>query len=364
MDLSTRSPSSHALLPEGDNDDNRVAVQSLTIAHDSTKTNLLTPFQAWVASGKNFRPQNCGEMKRRNIPGFADIFRVDDPEEIQALAQDPRIDRKFSLRTRPFNWLLLKRSLSVLSFKGHRFPTMTRQDCPARQLRQRELAQILDQRAAAIRLGPEELDSLARWVRGEEPESQVGVLAQELLGKLFVPGFVATAESWTAAQILVAAPRSREVLKMLRWFVTGKIGRSKRLLAQLVDGDLSAVNAIGIAVHNVVKGLRRMRSLYSDPSSRSSLSPEAAASLCLFAPLSLYRQATAPGQLGDYPFSPNSLFVFEIGEASQREGGRPLVFMDGTWSRCPAADWVPAMMEGLWVRATRTSARDSAKQEQ
>jgi hypothetical protein len=291
-------------------------------------------------------------MKRFRILGIADIFRVDEPEEIRALAQDSRIDRKFSLRTCPFNWLVLQRSLAVLSFKGHRFPTMTSQDSQARQLHQRELAQFLHQRAAAIRLGPEELDSLARWVRGEGPESQVGVLAQELLGKLFVPGFVATAESWAAAQVLVAAPRSREILKVLWWFVTGKVEWSKRLLAQMVDGDLSAVNAIGIAVHNVVKGLGRMRSLYSDGRARSSLAPDAAASLCLFAPLSLYRQATAPGQLGGCPFAQNSLFVLEIGKASQHEGGHPLVFMDGTWSRCPAADWVPAMMEGLWLRAT------------
>jgi hypothetical protein len=291
-------------------------------------------------------------MKRLRIPGFADIFRVDEPEEILALARDPRVDRKFSLRTCPFNWLLLKRSLAVLSFQGNRFPTMTSQDSPARQLHQRELAQSLHQRAAAIRLGPEELEPLARWIRGEAPEWQVGVLTQDLLGKLFVPGFVATAESWAAAQVVVAAPRSRQIAKVLWWFVTGKVGRSKRLLAQMVDGDLSAVNAIGIAVHNVVKGLRRMRSLYSDRNSRSSLTPDAAASLCLFAPLSLYRQATAPGQLGGCPFPRNSLFVLEIGKASQREGGRPLVFMDGTWSRCPAADWVPALMEGLWLRAT------------
>jgi hypothetical protein len=256
------------------------------------------------------------------------------------------------LRTCPYNWLLLKRSLAVLSFDGQRFPTMTSQDSQARQLHQRELAQSLHQRAAAIRLGPEELESLACWVRGAGPDSQVGVLTQELLGKLFVPGFVATAESWAAAQVLVAAPRSKEILKVLGWFVTGKIGRSKRLLTQMVDGDLSAVNAIGIAVHNVVKGLRRMRNLYADSSARSSLVPDAAASLCLFAPLSLYRQATSAGQLNGCPFSRNSLFVLEIGKASQREGGRPLVFMDGTWSRCPAADWVPAMMEGLWLRAT------------
>jgi len=125
----------------------------------------------------------------------------------------------------------------------------------------------------------------------------------------------------------------------------------------MVNGDLSAVNAIGIAVHNVAKGLRHMRTLYADGGIRSSLSPDSAARQCLFAPVSLYRQATDAGQLGDCPFRRNSLFVFEIGKASQREGGRPLVFMEDTWSQCPAAEWVPAMLEGVWIRAT-----DEAKQ--
>jgi hypothetical protein len=96
-----------------------------------------------------------------------------------------------------------------------------------------------------------------------------------------------------------------------------------------------------------------MRSLYADSDVRSSLSPEAAAHQCLFAPVSLYRQATAAGQLGGCPFPRNALFVFEIGEASRREGGRSLVFMDETWSQCPAAQWVLAMLEGVWRRATR-----------
>lgn len=49
---------------------------------------------------------------------------------------------------------------------------------------------------------------------------------------------------------------------------------------------------------------------------RSSLSPADAARQCLFAPVSLYRQATDAGQLDGYPFPQNSLFVFEIGKAS------------------------------------------------
>jgi hypothetical protein len=117
----------------------------------------------------------------------------------------------------------------------------------------------------------------------------------------------------------------------------------------MVDGNLSAVNAIGIAVHNVIKGLRHMRELYADAATRSSLSPETAAHQCLFAPLSLYRQASEAGQLNGCPL--NSLFVLQIGEASRQSGAPGL--MDGTWSRCPAAEWVPAMFEGVWRRGTR-----------
>ncbi len=291
------------------------------------------------------------EIEKFHIPGIVDLYRIDEPEEIRGLTRNPLIDRQFSLRTCPFNWLLLKRSLAVLSVAGRRFPTMIRRDSEERQIHQRELAQSLGARAAAIRLGPEDLEPLAHWVRGEGAESQVGILAQQLLGRLFSPTFVATPESWAAAQVLVQAPRSPKILKVLWWFATGKVRRSQRLLAGMVDADLSAVNAIGIAVHNVVKGLRRMRCLYADPAARASLTPEAAMSKCLFAPVSLYRQATDAGQLGGCSFPRHALFVLEIGKASLREEGRPLVFMGGTWSRCPAADWVPAMLEGLWLRA-------------
>lgn len=290
-------------------------------------------------------------MKKLKIPGIANLYKVDEPEEIQALSCDPVVDRQFTLRTCPFNWLLLKRSLGVLTIAGRRFPTMTRRDSEERQTRQQKLAESLHAKAAAIRLGSEELEPLARWVRGEGSDTEVGMLTQQLLGRLFMPTFVATSGSWAAAQVLVQAPRSRKILKVLWWFLSGKLRRSQRLLASLVDGNLSAVNAIGIAVHNVIKGLRQMRSLYADSAIRASLSPAVAANRCLFAPISLYRQATEAGQLGGCPFPRNALFVLEVGKASQREGGSPLVFMDGTWSRCPAADWVPAMLEGLWRRA-------------
>src|ERR1700744_5463088 len=120
-------------------------------------------------------------MKKLKIPGIVNLYKVDEPQEIQALARDPAIDRQFNLHTCPFNGLLLKRSLAVLSIRGRRFPTMTPRDSQERQIRQEKLAEFLHGQAAAIRLGPEELEPLARWIRGQEADFEVGMLTQQLL---------------------------------------------------------------------------------------------------------------------------------------------------------------------------------------
>jgi len=288
-------------------------------------------------------------LKIWRVPGIVNIVEVSDPEEIKALAKESGIDRDFNLRTCPINWFLLRRSLSVLSFAGRRFPTVTRHDSEQRRTEQERLSKRLSEKAQFVRTGPEELEPLARWVKGLGSTDEVGILAQQLLGRLFSSGFVASQESWDAAQVLVAAPRSWKP-KILWWFLSGKVRRSKRLLAQMVDDDLSGLNAIGIAVHNLVKGIRQMRVLYADANIRRNLTPGAAARQCLFAPISLYRQAKAEVRLGDHCFPRNSLFVLEIGKASRQEGGLPLVFMEETWSRCPGAQWVSATLEGLWRR--------------
>jgi hypothetical protein len=289
-------------------------------------------------------------LKRLRIPGLIDITNVDDPREIIELNHDPRMDRKFFLRLPILNWLILKRSLTVLSFAGKRFPTMVSRESPERASAQAKLGEALNAKASSIKDGPAELEKLAAWIRSSASDSEVGILVQQLVGQLFSPAFRATPESWEAAKILVAAPRSSDWLKMLWWFLTGKVRRAKRLLAGMVDGDLSAVNGIGIASHNIVKSLNQMKRLYADPSVRTSISPEEAASRCLTAPVSLFRQATSAGELSGCPFSKYSLFILAIGKASKSAGGCSLVFMDDSWSGCPASQWVPAMLEGVWKR--------------
>ena len=290
-------------------------------------------------------------MKQRRIPGIVNLFEVSDPSQIKALANDPVVDRFFDTRTCPINWLLLKRSLTVLSFKGQRFPTMEARLCEKRARAQDELWRKLNDQVATVRAGPIGLAPLAEWVKGVGSEAEVGILAQQVLGRLFRSDFTATPESWAAALVLVAAPRSPNLAKVCWWFITGKVRRAKGVLAKMVGDDLSAVNAIGIAVHNLAKSLRQMRFLYADVDSRKALSAEAVAEKCLRAPVSVYRQSTAKGNLNGTAFPKNSLFVLEIGTASQLDHGRPLVFMEESWSRCPASTWIPAMLEGVWRRS-------------
>jgi hypothetical protein len=144
-------------------------------------------------------------LRRLKIPGLIDLFEVSDPKEISALARAPHLDRRFETATCPVNWLLLKRSLKVLSFGEHRFPTMMPRDDAQRASRQQELWNTLSEKAASIKSGPDELKPLADWVRGVGPDAQVGVLVQQLLGQLFSSKFIANEESWSAAKVLVTA---------------------------------------------------------------------------------------------------------------------------------------------------------------
>ena len=109
-------------------------------------------------------------MKRYRIPGVLDVYEVSDPKEIEAVNNDARIDRQFAAQTCPFNWLFVKRSLSALSFAGKRFPTMNPRGSMERKSAQEELWNRLNLKVQELKLGPEELEPLAQWVRGDGPD--------------------------------------------------------------------------------------------------------------------------------------------------------------------------------------------------
>lgn len=275
-------------------------------------------------------------MEHKHIPGLVDVIKVDQPADILQIARDGTLDRAFGSGKPLLNGLLVRRILGVLSHKGHRFPTMSARKAPGRQIQQDALWQKLNAVAPDIRAAPADLEPLAAWVRDTSTDVGVGPLVQQVIGRLFSPTFEASEATWAAAQVVAASLAPGNTLRNLAWQVSGKVTRAKALLASMVGGDLAGVHAVSVAIHNVVKGLDQMRGLYLDASVRHTLTPELASHRCLFAPGVVLRQATSSGTVGGCPYSAGTLLLLELEKARQTGGDESMIFLAGTWSRCPA----------------------------
>jgi hypothetical protein len=294
-------------------------------------------------------------MKAKRIPGLIDVIEVSDLSEIKAANQQREIDRQFTSKLPLLNGLLLSNVLGVLSYREERFPTMLQKQDAVRAHNQNALWNRLNAKASSFRDGPVELETIATWLRGTGEDQAVGLLLQELIGRAFESSYKATQESWAAAVTLDAAIRMKNPLKRLSWKITGRIRNARRVLAAKVAGDRAAIHGTGIAIHNLVTALRSMQAIYRDIGLRKSLSPEQAASRSLAAPAGVLRQATAAGSVSGCPFRRGTLFVLKLSEAHKRSGDDGVVFQRGSWNQCPAEQWVPVLLAGIWVRAASLS---------
>jgi hypothetical protein len=290
-------------------------------------------------------------MKRILIPGLVDIVTSDDAAEIESLAQDPNLDRAFSDRSVLANGSILQRVLGILQIDGNPFPTVAPRCAQGRAEAQDALWNRLNALAPAYSAGPDELESLAAFVRGDGPDDSCGILVQQVVGRLFAPDFQATEASWNAALLLDQAVHTLNP-GVIAWLaLTKQADEAKLLLSDMVGGDLAAVHAVGFALHNIVSGVNLMRQLYSDPAGRAALSPATAGSRCLFAPANVLRQPTAPDSSANGDLETGTLVILNLQAANANAPDANLAFLRETWSRCPAEQWVPALLEGVWCRA-------------
>ena len=301
-----------------------------------------------MSAGSSAHRMNDHSMKRTYFPGITDIVVVTDPAEIRTISNDLRFDRDFIGHGPVRNVQLLRKMLRIFSLNGRLFPTILPRTNPSRAAAQDELWSRLNVKADEVKHGPAQLEPLAEWVRGIGTAEKLDLLVQQSIGRLFVETFTATEESLAAARMVLEAASSSNVLRMLGWRISGRLERAKTLLASMVNGDLTAVNAIITARQLIVDGLHKMRQLAADPALRSSITTDAAVDECLFAPAAVVRQAKTSGEVGGCPFRRGSLFILGLGSASKGAANRDLVFLSQSWSRCPAEKWVPALLEGVW----------------
>jgi hypothetical protein len=293
------------------------------------------------------------------IPGLIDLVKADARPDIRGLAHDARLDRKFELRGPLINRLLVLRIRSVLRLADVPLPSVAPRDDARRMRAQEELRRRLDPAAGKPLWDEDTIAALVSAVRGVPGAPPLGPAAQQAVGRLFAADYKATAQSWAAAGVLDAAVHTRNPLHAIFLQVSGRLRRSRRLLADLVNGDLAGVHATGIAVHNLVRGFERMRELWKEPRWRSPAAIDAVVEQCVVAPPSVLRQATMPGATVCGAVRAGTLVVLELEAARERAAGRDVEFMVGNWAQCPAAAFVPALLQAVWKRAIAVPASEA-----
>ena len=166
-------------------------------------------------------------MKRIRIPGIVDIVSSDDAAEIEAFAKDPKLDRAYADHSIPVNGKVLQRVQNTLQIGEKPLPTVAPRCAEGRATAQDALWKRLNAIAPAYAAGPEELESLAAFVRGEGSADACGPLVQQAVGSLFVSNFKATEDSWNAALVLDQAPRTMNLALLARLGADEK-GRSRK----------------------------------------------------------------------------------------------------------------------------------------
>lgn len=288
-------------------------------------------------------------MSRRiRIPFLIDVMWVDDAHTIAGDERDPRLDRGYEKIGPLFNRLLTGRLMRVFAFNGVRFPTMRARGDEQRRANQAALAEKLRDAAAPTDTLLAEIEPLVAYVRGDAPVETVGPTIQALIGRHFNPDLAASRKLWDAAVRFDEAARSRNPLRWIWSAVTGRLNLDRRLLADAVGDDPVGMHSIGIAVHNIVTGLGRMRECHDDPVRRSALNGNAAAMACLSAPESVLRQAKRVADIPGGSLTPGSLVIYELSKATDRTLDPKVAFQSLSWSACPASDFVFKLLALIW----------------
>lgn len=291
-------------------------------------------------------------MTRIRIPGLVDLVTIDDAAGIAAAAADARLDRRYLRRGPLLNRLILGRVRRVLALQGKPLPPVS----------ERGSQRPVETQAATLArlklligegLAGAEIAALAAWVRGQGHAEEGGILAQQAVGRLFDPAYRADADSWAAALVLRDAPSTFNPLRRLVWALTGRVEASRDLLAAKVGQDPTGLHATGVAIHNLAEGFARMRALYADAALRGLRSTAAAVSACLVAPPQVLRQPVEAGRCPAGELSPDTLVLLRLGRAHAATPSQETAFLTHSWSACPAADWVPALLSAVWREALK-----------
>ena len=283
-------------------------------------------------------------MRSIRIPLLADLKLIKSKADVRTLVANADLDRRFEQRGPLINRLLMRSIRSALRVDGKMLPAVAPRGDTSRAKEQQALRARLDPALKPL-WDDETLAALIAAVTGRAGADAIGPAAQQAVGRLFVPSYVGNAESFAAARDLDDAIHSRNLIHRLVLHATGRLRRSRRLLATRVNGNLAGVHGTGIAVHNMVHSFQKMRELFLRGERGSA---EEAVKLCLSAPPTVLRQATARGHTVAGEMRAGTLMLFMLDTIRKTSPDAETVFMAGTWAECPALLFVPALYRAVW----------------
>ena len=289
---------------------------------------------------------------RLRLPPFLDVVLVTDPGEMDWFDRDSAITREISPAGGWLHRLLHSRISRALTIGSVPLPVFNGREDSERALQQAKLDFRLSGESTAPALDSQALRVLARYVAGAESKEAAGVAAQQVVGRMFVPEYRASRQSYAASKLL-AAWSTADPARALWWLWSGRLARSRQLLWGLAENDPQCIHATTLAIHSLVDALDRMRALLKDARRRDVLAPERAASASLVAPQTLLRSCarSLSTPFLKEPLASGTLIVFRLGAMHARTGDDGLAFAKGRWNQCPAHAMVPRLLGEVWTGA-------------
>ena len=301
------------------------------------------------------------------IPGLLDLFTADEAASIRALDQHPRIDRVFDKEGPLATRSVRARIRNVFHTDGRLWPAFLPRGDQRRQSDTADLNVRLTGQARRASFDSEALDRLAELlVVAEVDRPTVGEAMQQAIGRAFQPAFHATRDTYDAANVLANWPQAR-FFKALRLQLTGAVPRARRVILEAAKNDPYCAHAISLALPNMIASFERMREMRRTAPDPTLIRSDAAAARSLRGPKTLIRGVRPLALPPDdrlalrrpnvkidvpetrKPLRRGAIVRFDRGEAQIFD--RRLVFNEGSWSACPARDWVPELFVEIWRRS-------------
>ena len=285
------------------------------------------------------------------IPGLVRLALVRDPDELLRVNDAGTVVRPLSGRGGLFNRSVAEKLAVFRAADGDIWPAFRDRHDPLRAAHQTSLESALSNIGPLLERIAPEITELGNYVRGGRTPRSMGVVVQQAVGRLFLPDYVASEESYAAARTLQAW--------LSAWPLRAAWLRRSGALKAALDhiettslSDMACAHATALAMHNIVKSIELMRELALHGDNLAKLEPKDAMLRTLRAPARVVREARDGDFVGLVRLRSRTLILLAVETARQQRASDPgLTFFAGAWNQCPAHGLVPALLGKVWEAA-------------